>query len=334
MKKINLFFSYVKEFIEFNRLELKSTKTIESYREGLDNFRKYLLNVQGKKINNVLFDDICDDVIRNYLKWIIDNGNALSTRNSRLAAIKQYIKFCSSKNIELVPLELSILKIKCKTVRPKKNNWISKNQITLILDQCSRNKIGIRDRFIMLFLFSTGARLSEMLDLKIKDIVLENEYPYIIVTGKGNKTRVVPLTEILVENLKYYLNLYHNVGSKDNYLFYTVLKGQMFRMSDDNVQRIVKKYGDKARMIDKTLPNIHPHIFRHSFGAIMYRQGLSLPEIAKLMGHEQLSTSEIYAETDVDMLNKALSKISNSDIENNWDNLSEDDKRKVMGLKK
>lgn len=207
MKKTELFFIYVKDFIEYHRLELKSEKTIESYREGLNDFRKYICDLKHVQLEKITFNDISDDTIRGYLKWIIDNGNSLSTRNIRLSTLKQYIKYCASKKIELIPLEISIAKIKNKTVKPKKHNWIDKTQVKLILDQCNRNKLGIRDRFIMLFMFSTGSRLSELLSVRVKDIILESEYPYVILAGKGNKTRVVPITIECIGNLKYYLEL-------------------------------------------------------------------------------------------------------------------------------
>ena len=108
--------------------------------------------------------------------------------------------------------------IKCKAVKSKKHNWITKEQVILILDQTTPNKTGIRDRFIMFFMFSTGARLSEMLDIKLKDIVMDTQYPYLILTGKGNKTRVIPITVEFLDNLKYYLKLYHPVTNNDDYL--------------------------------------------------------------------------------------------------------------------
>lgn len=235
---------------------------------------------------------------------------------------------------ELVPLHQSISQIKCKTVKHKKHNWITKEQIILILDQTCTNKIGIRDRFIMFFMFSTGVRLSELLNIKLKDIQTNTEYSYICITGRGDKTRLIPVTKEFTDNYEYYLRLYHQYQNKENSVFYTQIKGQYFKMSEDNVQRIVNKYGEKARKLDKTIPKVHPHLFRHSFGALMYRNGLSLPEVAKLMGHEQLSTTEIYAETDIEMIKKALGKVRGRDEPGKWEELSEDEKLKVLGLKK
>jgi len=164
---------------------------------------------------------------------------------------------------------------------------------------------------------------------------LDTTYPYIRITGKGNKTRVVPLTNEFIENYKYYLKLYHPQKDDTQYLFYSICKENKWRMSSDNVQRIVKKYGNQERIVDPTIPEMHPHILRHSFGALMYRKGLSLAEVAKLLGHEYLSTTEIYAETDIDMINKALETINkdSKDIESRWEELSEDDKLRVFGFK-
>ena len=104
-------------------------------------------------------------------------------------------------------------------------------------------------------------------------------------------------------------------------------------MSEDNVQRILKKYGDAARCSNPKLPSIHPHLLRRSYGAQLYRLGVSLPEIAKLLGHEDISTTEIYAETDPEMAAEAISKMLGKQPVRKWDFLTEDEKLKILGLK-
>ena len=101
-----------------------------------------------------------------------------------------------------------------------------------------------------------------------------------------------------------------------------------------NVQRIVKKYGKLAKEQDSTIPEVHPHLLRHSYGAQLYRLGASLPEIAKLMGHSEIRTTEIYAETDVDIVAKAVSRTIGRQPARIWDSLSEDEKLKVLGFVK
>ena len=103
-------------------------------------------------------------------------------------------------------------------------------------------------------------------------------------------------------------------------------------MLANNIQRITNKYGDIASKLDSRITNVHPHILCHSFGALMYWNGLSLPEVAKLMGHEDLKTTEIYVETDIDMINEAFNKgVQITRNESKFDNLSEDDKLRVLG---
>lgn len=327
---------HVRDYFERLRLELKSEQTIITYRESLNDFRKYLNRVHHKKVDKITFEYITPEVVREYLSWISSSGNSIGTRNLRLTALKCYVKFCAEKYIELIPLELRLSKIKTKTVPAKTNNWLNKEQISLILDQPSQSKLGVRDRFIMMFMFSTGVRLNELLNIRIKDLSLQTTHPSVTVFGKGGKFRKIPLPDDLIENLKYYLSIYHSNSSLEkewSFLFFTRIKGKIDKMSADNIQRITKKYGDMAKQADSSLPVIHPHLFRHSYGAQMYRLGLSLPEISKLLGHSHLSVTEIYAETDEGIINKAIEDMIGNSPESKWNMLSEDDKLKVMGLK-
>ena len=332
-KNQNLFFWHVKDFLKDMRIELKSERTIETYRESLDNFRKYLSVEHMKEVDKVTIGFVTDDLLRGYLHYVAKN-NSICTRNIRLAALKSYVKYASRKDMDYLALELNLSKIKSKKVHAKTHNWLAKDQVLLLLEQPKRTKTGIRDRFIMLFLFATGARLNEMLQVRPSDIILNGQYPYVKLLGKGNKPRIVPLSDnAFVENYKYYISLYHKDSRQDNYLFYTVIHGRNNKMSEDNVQRILKKYGREAHLIDPTIPSVHPHLLRHSYGAQLYRLGLSLAEIAKLLGHAEISTTEVYAETDEDMINEALEKMLGEQPKREWDNLSEEQKLKVLGLK-
>jgi integrase/recombinase XerD len=328
-----MFFVYVKDFFGDMRIELKSERTVQTYRESLNSFRQYLCARYSKSVDSVTTDFVTEAVIREYIGWVAEH-NSVGTRNVRLAALKAYMKYMASKNIDLVPLQIGLAALKHKTIHPQKHNWLDKEQILLILEQPKHTRIGIRDRFIMLFLFSTGARLSEMIAVKVKDIITDGKYPYIRLTGKGNKPRIVPIPDdAFLENYKYYCELFHDGNNPEAYLFYTTIRGCKGKMSEDNVQRILKKYGDAVRKIDFSMPTVHPHLFRHSYGAQLYRLGISLPEIAKLLGHEDISTTEIYAETDIEMAAKALNKMVGDQPSRKWDILSEDDKLKILGLK-
>jgi len=329
-----MFFGYVKEFLNDMRIELKSERTVESYRESLASFRQFISDQYAKDVDAITMNFVTDSIVREYISSVV-KSNSIGTRNVRLSAIKAYTRYIANKNIELASLCISLTSLKSKTIHPKKHNWLDKRQVMLLLEQPYSTKIGIRDRFLMLFFFSTGARLNELIAVKLNDIVLDAESPYVRLRGKGEKPRIVPFSDgAFLDNYRYYCELYHAVPSPETNLFYTTIRGQRGEMSEDNIQRIVRKYGDAARKIDKTMPPVHPHLLRHSYGAQLYRLGLSLPEIAKLLGHEDISTTEIYAETDVEMIGNALKKAMPNQPVNKWEGLTEDEKLRVLGLKR
>lgn len=332
-KPAKMFFIYVKDFLDNMRIGLKSERTVQTYKESLNAFRLYLRQVHGRQVDEITFEYVTEDTIRRFTSWVAEN-NSIGTRNIRLSAIKSYLQYAAGRDIELIPLQLKAAKIKHKKTYPKKHNWLDKEQVVLLLEQPASTKTGIRDRFIILFLFTTGVRLDEFRHIKLKDIITEEKYPYVMVTGKGSKKRIIPVSdETFMENYSYYCTLYHQNKNMEDYLFFTVSRDGRGMMSEDNVQRILKKYADMARKTDSSFPNVHPHLMRHSYGAQLYRLGLSLAEIAKLLGHENITTTEIYAETDLAMATEALKKMIGNQPAREWDNLSEEDKVKFLGLK-
>jgi site-specific recombinase XerD len=305
----DLFFGYTRDFL-FTRLreqDLKSDNTIKAYRQGLNKFRCFMLSEYGKGVDKVRFDMVTAEIVRKYLKHLLDEGAALTTRNHRLTCLKQYMMYCVERNVELTQFYLPISKIKQVTTHPKKGIWMTREAVLAVLSQPPKTKLGIRDRFLMVFLYGTGARISEALNVKLKDIETLTKESFVRLIGKGNKPRCVPLLDITLENLDYYLGLHHPDKNPDDYLFYTVIKGHKDKMSVANAGRFIKKYGVQAKAYCPQIPeSVHPHLFRHSYGAHLYRMGFSLPVIAKLLDHESLSTTERYAETDSDMVNQAF----------------------------
>ena len=128
-------------------------------------------------------------------------------------------------------------------------------------------RFGLRDRFFMIFLYDTGARMQGILDLKLKDIHLNDQAPCVYLTGKGNKTRSVPLMDKTIAHLYVYIKIFHPDGFRknDRFLFYTIIKGQEGKMSDDNVSCFLKRYAGAAHQVCFEVPlRMHAHLFRHT----------------------------------------------------------------------
>ena len=334
-----LFFSYTWDFLylRLREQDLRSDNTVKAYQQGLNSFRVFMLSRYNKGAAKTAFEDVTADVVREYLKYLVDHGAALSTRNHRLTALKQYLMYCAERDVGLTQFYIALSKIKQAVVRPKKGLWMSREAVQAVLAQPPQTRIGVRDRFLMVFLYSTGARISEALNVKLSDIETLTAEPFVRLLGKGNKPRCVPLLDIALDNLQYYLGLYHPQRNPGDYLFYTIIKGCSDKMSVANAERFIKNYGHEARTHCAAIPEtVHPHLFRHCYGAHLYRMGFSLPVIAKLLDHESLDTTERYAETDADMVNEAFNTLAKAGTtppaEKMWKAADEDTLAKLYGL--
>ncbi len=126
-------------------------------------------------------------------------------------------------------------------------------------------RTGIRDRTIMILLYDSAIRVSELIALDISSVNLSASPVYISVHGKGDKERIVVITEKTVRHLQQYLNIYHKADQEEKTLFYTTIKGNTDRMSSGNVARIINKYADIIRPEHPNLPNpVYPHMFRRT----------------------------------------------------------------------
>ncbi len=176
--------------------------------------------------------------------------------------------------------------------------------------------MGVRDKAIMILLYDSAARIDEVLSLKKQDICLSSNAPSIHVLGKGQKERVIALTEQTCRHLQQYLSIYHPPnGPNTDFLFYTIIKGNIAKMSAANVGRFLKKYSQQVREIYPDIPDcVHPHMLRRTRATGLYRDGVDLSIVSRFLGHAQLETTRIYATPSVEMMRKAIENIPTSSL--------------------
>jgi len=151
-----LFFCYVRDFlfIHLNEHEHRSANTVTSYRQGLNSFREFTKDAYKKGVDKLTFEMVIPDIVREYLKWLVEKKDCtITTRNHRLTVIKQYMQYCSDRDISLASPYIAISKIRHITVRAKKGNWMTRDAIKVILEQPPKTKIGIRDRLFMIIMY-------------------------------------------------------------------------------------------------------------------------------------------------------------------------------------
>ncbi len=312
-----LFFSMTYEFLEVYLPKQcgRSPHTVESYRDALSLFRRYILNTVGISIGKFTFAECTRECVLGFMNYLSELKSKPSTRNQRLAALKSYLMFAADKDISLQSIELEVRRVpQCRVPKTEKT-VIREDAMTAILQQPSNTKMGLRDRTIMILLYDSGARLAEVLGLKVSDVAITGDNPYIRVTGKGSKQRIVPISAKTAVHLAQYISVYHTNERPDTDLvFFTVIKNVIGMMSEGNVERFVKEYARKAQSSCSSVPDhVHPHMFRRTRATQLYQNGVRLPLVSRLLGHASLETTRLYAKPSLKMLRDAIESVETSE---------------------
>lgn len=314
MEKLNLLFTLIKEYLtHYLPLERKySSNTIRSYQKSLELLLDYTKETKKVSFSKITFDMIDRTSLSSFLDYISnERGCSISTRNQRLNCIRSFYSFAAENNITATIYYEEILKVSAAKAPEKLVEHMSEEAVNAVISATDTStQKGLRDMFLMLFLYKTGARIQEALDVKLVDIQF-GRTTSVILRGKGSKSRTVPLRENTVLHLKEYIKKFHQNESmySNNYLFYTYYRGEKKRMTEDNARDFIAKYGTKARTICPQVPeNVYPHLFRHSCAMSLYRSGIHFTLISEWLGHTNMETSLIYAHADTEIKRKAIEK--------------------------
>ena len=234
------------------------------------------------KIININFETITRDVIIEFLNYLEqEKKNTIRTRNQRLACIKSFYEYCMLNELENLKNIKEILSIKSKKFSKKIIEYLTEEEIKKILEEIgTTSKIDRRNLVALSLLYDTGARASEIIYLKLENIHLEENY--VILMGKGDKQRIVPLMENTVKLLKQYLK----ENNLNNYLFENKYG---YCMSNHFIEELIYKYCNGFNK------KITPHTFRHSRAIHLLSAGVPIIMIRDFLGHESVTTTEEYA---------------------------------------
>ena len=332
-----LFFSKTNDFLNLYllRQEQKSKETIKAYRISLNEFFTYVTEQRKKNIMKFCFVDCSYDFVLAYSQYLQEEKKlANSTVNQRLAALKSYLKYVADGDIGLIQVYMSMQKVPYLKTPKLQRPIINKGDLSALLDMPRDTRFGRRDRVILIVLFDTAIRVSELTGIVIGDLSLDVGNPSVIIHGKGKKTRCISLNHKCAEHVKNYVLHYHGLNaSKDAPLFYTVSHGEKHPMSERNVERILKKYADLTRNDHEDLPeSVYPHMLRRTRATGLYRDGVPLEMVSAILGHESSETTKIYAIPSAEQIRKALEK---GQLDESRDKLWEgktDDIRRMFGL--
>ena len=282
-----------KDILEKYQIDLLTVKqkeektTVSSY---IEDIYKYLEYMENNKIKTAL--DIEYQNITNYLKYLDNNNYETSSIIRKIVSIKLFHKYLSE--------EYKIKDVSSKIINPrlrrKLPNILTIEEVDNLLDIKLNTPFDYRNKAMLELMYSSGLRVSELVDLKLNNIDLDNGYVRCL--GKGKKERIIPIGEIAIEYLKKYINEYRNSMKKGYYTENVFLNNHGKNITRQGFFLIIKNIA-KEKNIDKS---ITPHMLRHSFATHLLNNGANLRTIQEMLGHSSITTTQIYTNVSNDII--------------------------------
>jgi len=290
--------SYIKGFKIYLQLERSlADNSVDAYMADVDKFERFFTQIfePSKTLKEIEYQDL-----QTFIAWIVDIGMGARSQARIVSGIKTFYKYLMLEGV--ISANASELLETPKLPR-KLPDTLSIEDIDAIIDAIDRSTAeGERNVAIIEMLYGCGLRVTELVELKLSEIYWEDYF--IRVIGKGNKQRIIPFNAHLEKHLKLYINeirahLPTIHPEHEDILFLNRRGKQLTRVM---IFTIVKKYGEKAGL----RKNISPHTFRHSFATHMIENGADLRAVQEMLGHESITTTEIYTHLDRKFLKEVL----------------------------
>jgi len=271
---------YIDKYLEYLKIIKKySAKTIEAYKEDLIEYNEFL----GNNFTNIT--NINKELVNKYLKYLYERKLNKNTICRKLSSIRGLYNYLILEEIITDNYFNNVSNPKKEEYLPK---FLKESDLNKIFEVCIDNTpINQRDTVIIELLYATGLRVSELVNIKLKDI--DTKEKTIKVLGKGSKERIVIYNNHTSLALKKYLNDGYNEFNKKN-SNYLILNKYGDKLSERYVRDIINKLVRKAGLNIK----ISPHTLRHTFATDMLEEGADLVTVKELLGHESLNTTSIY----------------------------------------
>jgi site-specific recombinase XerD len=288
------------------RQQQASPNTIAAHRDTFRLLVSFAQKRLRKKPSELSLEDLDAPFIAEFLNYLeSERGNAARSRNVRLSGIRSFFHYVSFYEPSRGGFAQRVLSIPMKRYHRKQVEFLTDDEVmALLASPDTQTWIGRRDRVFLLVAVQTGLRVSEMIGLRFRDVVLGSG-SHIRCVGKGRKERCTPLRKDTAKPLESWQR--EHEGQEEDPLFPNVKGG---RLSRDAVERLVTKHADNARRRCPTLRRKHvtPHVLRHTAAMDLLQHGVDRTVIALWLGHESLNTVDVYLHADLRMKEEALAK--------------------------
>lgn len=286
--------AWIDSFLEYLRCERNySSYTVRVYGDDLKQFEEFF----GGLDCQLSWNNLDSDVIREWIVKMMDDGQQATSVNRRLSSVRSFYKFLLKRGLVVIDPARTVQGPKKKKALPY---FLREKEMDRLLDETTfpEGYEGVRDHLILAVFYHTGIRVSELVGLNEADVYLDE--CVLRVTGKRNKQRIVPFGDELKTCFVHYLavrdEFIRDIGEEHAFF----LNKKRTRISVSQVQAIVRRNLALVTNIKKK----SPHVLRHTFATSMLNNGADLESVKELLGHESLSTTEIYTHTTFEELKK------------------------------
>jgi site-specific recombinase XerD len=263
--------------------------------------------------NRIAFSDCTRHAVLGYLDWLsAERGCSTTSINQRLMILRSFFKYAGEIDCAYTAFGLDVASVPARKARGRVVEFLSEQALKVLLAQPdTRKRIEHRNQFFMILMYDTAARCGEILNLKLRDLRIDDKNPVVYLHGKGDKMRIVPLLPETVEHSQRYIHSFHGKlpYDRNEFVFYTITRNARMQMSADTVALFMKKYRESAIKKCSDMPeHLHPHMLRHTRAMHLYRQGMPIHLLSEYLGHVNYETTKIYAYADTEMKRLAVAK--------------------------
>ena len=302
-----------------------SKNTIRSYRDTFKLLINYCQEIKKMSVEKITLNSLSSERIADFLEWLETNRKcSISTRNQRLAAIHSFFRYIQAEEPAGIFHFQKIAAIPIKKSKKTVVEYLTPEAMKLLLAQPDKHTPkGRRDLTLIGLLYDSGARVQEVCDIRVCDVTLQAP-AVITLTGKGNKTRRVPVMKNTAFLLQNYLqeNKLDKPWRNEDPLF---ANNQHHKLTKEGVAYIISKYVVMARKISTVVPvKVKAHMLRHSKAMHLLQAGINLIYIRDFLGHVDLKTTEIYARADTETKRKAIDNLYPDIIDSNLPDWNKD----------
>lgn len=289
-----------------------SAQTIQAYRISLECFLAFLTEQEHLDRAQISFAHFDREHLKRWVTWMsTEQGYAPRTITLRLTAVKAFLAYAAAEDITLIALHQAAKTLKAPAVPRTPVEYLTEEALQAVLAaHTGTTTKSRRNRMLLILLYETAARVGEITALGLDDLSMADP-GHVRLTGKRNKTRVVPISGKTIEHLQVYLAEFHPSSARpptSRPLFYSFHRGQPTGLSTDTVSAVLKAAADTARDHCASVPaRVHCHMLRKTKAMDLYQNGIPLPIIMRLLGHENASTTQaFYAFATLEMMREAI----------------------------